>query len=365
MTLAQLLATYQKNYIAIQRPGTVKNTNYQIGVILRTEIGRADGTRKPFGEWLVSDIGSGTIDEFQRVRLTRGVTASNRDLALLRAMFRWAIGKDHIDRTPFKKAGEPVIKLTKEHKRRRRLRPGEREALLTACSDASPGSGRGRTRDRLPAGGVALAPVVASPVHTEGRIFLPAQKTKTAHDRTVPISTRLRSILEMRRTGPDDKELPGDAYVFGNEVGEPVKRVTRAWERALLKSHGYKPGYTVRVEGAGAEAKRKATKGLAPESRAALRAIDLHFHDLRRECGSRWLEGGVQLHKIQAWLGHANISQTSTYLMSESANDDDAMRAFEARVQRSATDSGTGHQNTARSATITNTETRISSTNHH
>ena len=40
----------------------------------------------------------------------------------------------------------------------------------------------------------------------------------------------------------------------------------------------------------------------------------MHFHDLRREAGSRWMDAGVLLHTIQKWLGHANISQTSTYL---------------------------------------------------
>ena len=51
-----------------------------------------------------------------------------------------------------------------------------------------------------------------------------------------------------------------------------------------------------------------------PKPSEALGAIDLHFHDLRREAGSRWLEGGVPLHTVKDWLGHTNISQTSTYL---------------------------------------------------
>jgi len=61
LTLSQLMETYRKNYIAVQRAGTVKNTTYQIGVIMRTELERADGIKKAFGEWLVSDIGTRTI----------------------------------------------------------------------------------------------------------------------------------------------------------------------------------------------------------------------------------------------------------------------------------------------------------------
>ena len=52
------------------------------------------------------------------------------------------------------------------------------------------------------------------------------------------------------------------------------------------------------------------------ESLAAYRAINLHFHDLRREFGSRVLESGSSLIEARDLLGHANISQTSTYLQS-------------------------------------------------
>jgi hypothetical protein len=68
----------------------------------------------------------------------------------------------------------------------------------------------------------------------------------------------------------------------------------------------------------------------------------LHFHDLRREVGSRWLDGGVPLQVIRDWLGHANISQTSTYLESTFAGQHEAMRAFEMRLQKIATEVETG-----------------------
>ena len=74
--------------------------------------------------------------------------------------------------------------------------------------------------------------------------------------------------------------------------------------------------------------------------------VDLHFHDLRREAGSRWLEGGVPLHVVRDWLGHANISQTSTYLAGTQRTQHDAMTAYEDRLatlQRLATEDGKGH----------------------
>ena len=74
------------------------------------------------------------------------------------------------------------------------------------------------------------------------------------------------------------------------------------WETAILKAHGYTPRWT------------KRSNCLAPESQAAYREIDLRFHDLRHEAGSRWLEAGMPLHHVKELLGHANIATTDTYL---------------------------------------------------
>ena len=82
------------------------------------------------------------------------------------------------------------------------------------------------------------------------------------------------------RQDPDGQQHGLEAFVFGNEVGERLTSVKTAW--------------------------------LATCRRAGIR--DLHFHDLRRECASRWHEVGIPLVQIQAWLGHTNIAQTSTYL---------------------------------------------------
>lgn len=86
-------------------------------------------------------------------------------------------------------------------------------------------------------------------------------------------------------------------------------------------------------------------KGLTPESQAALRSVDLHFHDLRREAGSRWLDLGVPLHTIRDWLGHTNIEQTSTSLAGTQKTQHNAMRQFEQRkaaLQQLATVGETG-----------------------
>jgi integrase len=83
------------------------------------------------------------------------------------------------------------------------------------------------------------------------------------------------------------EEHTADAYVFGNEAGEP---------RNSFKTHWWRVCEAAKIK-------------------------DLHFHDLRREAASRWLESGVvQLHEISEWLGHADIQTTSIYLRTKRAS---------------------------------------------
>ena len=84
----------------------------------------------------------------------------------------------------------------------------------------------------------------------------------------------------------------------------------------MLKAHRHVPEWTD-------------SKRLDATSRAALRAIDLHFHDLRHEAGSRLLEAGWPLHHVAEMLGHANVSQTSTYLNATKVGLQESMRRFD------------------------------------
>lgn len=350
LTLTQLLETYRTQYLCIHRPDTLKNTSYQIGAILRTVLERPNGERRPFGDWLVCDITTDTIEAYRTVRLQQVTTGVNRDLQLLRHLFNWATSKKRrlASDNPFLDGVKPAIRLQTETARTRRLQTGEETRLLNVCKPhlqalvvaaIETGCRKGELLS-LQWWQVRFAP--------KPEIFLPAYKTKTKTDRTIPISTRLRAILEMRRTDPTGCPLPDAAYVFGTPTGEPIGSFKRAWECALLKMAGYTPQYVVRVVNGPDGPRRHATAALTPECRAHLHAINLTFHDLRRTAGSRWLDAGVALHRIQRWLGHANISQTSTYLAANATDDDDAMRRFEeahARLAQLGTAGATsGHQ---------------------
>ena len=340
MTLSQLIMIYRERYVAVHRAATADSFRWQLDTIAATDLPRATGGQAPFGEWLLSDIVTDTIERFREVRRRQtGAVGVNRLLGILRALYNWAVRVGYVDVTPFKRHGEPLVTLEPETARTRRLQSGEGEAILahadallrariTAAIETGMRRGEVLTLQWSQIEGMVIDGETMTWI-PRATVFLPAAKTKTKRDRRIPLSTTMRGLLEMRRFDPAGHLLALDAYVFGNALGQRADGFRRAWATAVLKAHGHKPCYTP-------------TGQLDAASRAVLDRIDLHFHDLRREAGSRWLEGGVSLLTVRDWLGHTSIAQTSTYLASTLQTAHDAMRAFEARHSLPAAAAGGG-----------------------
>jgi integrase len=227
-----------------------------------------------------------------------GEVGTNRLLSRLRHVFSWAIAEGYLTETPFKRGPVSVVKLETgaEGARTRRLEPS------VMLPDGTVRDGE-ETRLLKHAGPHLQALIIAalstgcrlgellslqwSQVRRDERgqarwIVLPATKTKTGEGRVIPVGPNLRAVLDLRRHAPDGKEHPQTAYIFGNEVGEPTKSIRTAWELTCERAEIH----------------------------------DLHFHDLRREFASRLLESRADLHDVQMFLGHANITTTSRYLQS-------------------------------------------------
>ena len=226
-----------------------------------------------------------------------GEVGTNRLLARLRHMFSWAITEGYTEHTPFKRHGVNVIHLESsvEKPRQRRLATGEEQQLLEhAGSDlyalvvAALETGCRR--------GELLSMQWHQVRWDQNLIFLPDDRTKTQTARVVPMSGRLKSVLEMRRTNPNGREFPPNAYVFGTATGDPIKSIKTAWKLTCQRA-----GIT-----------------------------GLRFHDLRREFASRLIEApGVSGHEVRDWLGHANISTTSRYLSTTAVHLQNTLRKFE------------------------------------
>jgi len=126
-------------------------------------------------------------------------------------------------------------------------------------------------------------------------ITIRAEKSKTRTSRLVPISTRLASILEIRRLDPEGREWGPSAHVFGDATGQRVKSIRTAWENAIERT-----GLTVQLR------------------------------DLRHEAGSRFDEAGVPVSYTSKILGHSNLGTTSRYLNIHRRGLHDAMQKLEA-----------------------------------
>jgi integrase len=316
LTVSQLLELYRARHLA--RTATLGRQVDLIGVTARTRLPRPDGTTHAFGAWLVVDVTADTLERLREARAVRtmhvreqdgrrlgsnpvgGAVAANRSLRLMREAFNWGLRVGYVERTPFKRDSQTIVKLTKERSRSRRLQAGEEAALFAVCGPQLRAVVEAALETGCRKGELLNLQWHQVQLTPRPELWLPADKTKTGTARRVPLSTRLQAVLAMRTHDPAGHPFPPTACVFGNELGQRIEDIQTAWETA----------------------------------RRGAKLEDLRFHDLRREAGSRWMDAGVPLATIQRWLGHANISQTSTYLATTAAGEHDAMRRFEERLGR-------------------------------
>jgi integrase len=242
------------------------------------------GTNPPgtLGDKALTEVTTDDIEAFRDARRAEGLSTVtvNHDLKLLRKMFNWGIRKGYLERTPFKIGTEPAIALEKEIARAWRFGHEEDERRLLDAADPHLRAVIVALLDTACRVGEILSLQWRNVNLEQRELLIEAVKSKTRTARIVPISTRLKAILEMRCTDPSGMEFGPDAYVFGNEIGEQVKSIRASWERA----------------------------------RAAAGLNDLQLRDLRHEAGSRFDEAGVPTNYVSKLLGHTNLTTTSRYL---------------------------------------------------
>jgi integrase len=258
---------------------------YVLG-LRRIEIPAAGGRLVRLEDKPIADITKADVEQVRerwprrRAAAYEGAVGADRALKRLRHLMNWAVRQGYLEATPFHRGGLAVVQFAAERPRTRRLAADEEGRLLHAATTPLI---KALILAALETGcriGELLGLRVRNVKADQNVLLLPAEITKTNEARDVPISRRLKAVLEMRRQAPDRSDLGPDAFVFGDEVGGPVKSIRTAWE-ATCKAAGI---------------------------------TDLHFHDLRREAASRLRESCAPDHVVAAWLGHANMMTTTRYL---------------------------------------------------
>ncbi len=274
-----------------------RDNGYRLGLV---EAFVLPGTVPPttFGQKLVTAITVGDVEAYRAARKEKGMSAVtiNHDLKLLRKMFNWGIRDGCLERTPFKRGPVTTISLEREIPRNKRFQSDEDEQRLVKAAPLN-----------LHALIVAMLETACRPgellslqwsdVNLErGEITIRAERSKTRTERILPISARLRGVLEMRQYDPAGEPFPADAHVFGDEAGRRNKAVRKEWEEARKKAN----------------------------------LTDFHLADLRHKAASRFEEFGVPTLYVSQFLGHSNLTTTTRYLNSTRRGLHWAMERFEA-----------------------------------
>jgi len=226
-----------------------------------------------FGKRRIRSITHSEIESYKLKILREGkaIATANRELEVLRACMNFAKREGWLIRTPFE-LGAPLISKADEAKRSRVLSREEENRLLAACTERR----------------AHLRPLVIAAIDTGMRrgelltlkwsdvglpsrtIRLQAFNTKTAQARTVPISERLATELEILWQVCKD----ASSLVFGIE--DNVKRsFTTACKLAEIS--------------------------------------DLTFHDLRHTYATRLAAAGLPLNELAGLLGHTQLQTTLRY----------------------------------------------------
>jgi integrase len=281
-----------------------------------------------FGERPIAEIKTADIDDFvadmKQPRVVNSLdgrrltpASINRTLGLLRHMLNWAVGREYLDRTPFRRGTEVLIRMELEdNKRRRRISEEEETALLTVAAPHL----RSMIIAALDTGmrrGEMLSLRFADIDWKRRMVTLRGVTTKSRRTRLVPIGTaRLLAVLEWLWLDSEGERKAADVPVFSNEAGEPLKTFKKAWVVAVLKAHGVAPSW-----------RKGSYKDLSADCQQRFRDINLHWHDLRHEYASRLVERGVPLAQVRDLLGHASILTTERY-------DNQRLEALQAAVER-------------------------------
>ncbi len=299
-TVGDVLGEYERVFVNVpsRRPDATTD------MLWLTKWWRTRLADRPLPDVTAADVRA-FIDERHTRKDVKGAkggrVTSNRLLGRLRHFYNWSIERGYVATSPFQvQPGQPKLRIVKqgiEAGRTRRLRPGEEAKLM----EAAPGDLKVimvALLDTAMRIGELTALTFGDVDLTRGTLTVRPETAKTATGREVPMTARVRAIIEARLTGPNGKPQPPSAFVFGNVVGERVHpdAVRRVWESTC----------------------------------ARVGVVDLHLHDLRREGASRLHEVGVALHTVSKWLGHSTVVQTNVYLASTADRLHDAVKMLEA-----------------------------------
>jgi integrase len=216
---------------------------------------------------LASKITRADIEAYLSERLeTVGAASHNRQLSLLRSLFRKAVEWNFCRSNP----ADGIRKMKEPPGRVRFLSAEERERLLAGCS------ARLRVLVELALDtGLRKGELLSlrwENIDSRSRVIR-IEKSKNGDRRDVPMTPRVSELLAAIPRRLDTR------FLFANPDGSAQADLKTAWKTALERA---------RIE-------------------------NFHFHDLRHTFASDLVMAGVDIRSVQTLLGHRDITMTMRY----------------------------------------------------
>jgi integrase len=128
---------------------------------------------------------------------------------------------------------------------------------------------------------------------------------KSHESRTVPLPKSLLELLKARRKKPQHER-----WIFVNAEGRPDNHFLRKLKR-IATDAGLNCGHCKSTVTVGRYDQKKQV-----EVSCKTHPVCEHFylHRFRKTCATRWIEHGIPVRTVQAWLGHKNLETTMIYL---------------------------------------------------
>lgn len=278
LTFRELAAIYKQRHVQAKGLAIAKTIDYRLKPLLQAFADR------PLAKIRTADI-EDFLADLRKPRTVNALpnrtlkTASiNRNMQLLRHMFNWAVEREYLATTPFRRGTETLIRKEHEDNRRRRRISEDEEARLLAIA---PPDLRAMIIAALDTGmrrGEMLALRFADVDVKRKLITLRGVTTKSKNARLVPIPTaRLEAVLNWLRMDAAGEEKSPETHVFSDGTGDPIRISRKPWVLTVLRAHGATPHWR----------KQGGWKNLTRECQDAFQRIDLHWHDLRHHAECR------------------------------------------------------------------------------
>ena len=222
------LETFGERYIERVSKVRERNKSWRDDAYIIKEIAGFELSGERFGKKALGAVTCDDLELLVQGLRAKGRAASTRNhyIQILKSMFRWAVRKGYLPRSPITDDAE--LKRSKIARRHRRLEGDEEQRLLAAANP--------RLQRLIVAAietgcrqGELLALIWRYVSLDRGVIRIRAENTKNSTYKEIPISARLRAVLEMAQHDPAGQLFGPHHYPFGNAIGQRLGSPKKAW----------------------------------------------------------------------------------------------------------------------------------------